>query len=119
MMKRTDVDKYEELRSKLVSVRDDIALLSAKKPHDQLNSFKLKFINNLLAQVNDLIGDFRSEEDFKQFDKVELPSNSDVLMMLNLYLTGMIRFKEANSIRKVVGGEFSDPFTKEVWNTED
>lgn len=36
MMKRTDVDKYEELRSKLVSVRDDIALLSAKKPHDQL-----------------------------------------------------------------------------------
>lgn len=40
-------------------------------------------------------------------------------MMLNLYLTGMIRFKEANSIRKVVGGEFSDPFTKEVWNTED
>ena len=111
--------KYDELRSKLVSVRDDIALLSAKKPHDQLNSFKLKFINNLLAQVNDLIGDFRPEEDFKQFDKVELPSNSDVLMMLNLYLTGMIRFKEANSIRKVVGGEFSDPFTKEVWNTED
>lgn len=79
----------------------------------------LKFINNLLAQINDLIGDFRPEEDFNEFDNVELPSNSDVLMILNLYLTGMTRFKEANSIRKVVGGEFSDPFTKEVWNTED
>lgn len=118
-MKRTDVDKYDELRSKLVSVRDDIAHLSAKKPHDQLNSFKLKFINNLLAQVNELIGDFRPEEDFNEFDNVELPSNSDVLMILNLYLTGMTRFKEANSIRKVVGEDFSDTFTKKVWNTED
>lgn len=118
-MKRTDVDKYDELRSKLVSVRDDIALLSAKKPHDQLNSFKLKFINNLLAQVNELIGDFRPEEDFNEFDNVELPSNSDVLMILNLYLAGMTRFKEANSIRKVVGEDFSDTFTKKVWNTED
>lgn len=119
MMKRTDVDKYDELRSKLVSVRNDIALLSAKKPHDQLNPFKLKFINKLLTQVNDLIGDFRPEEDFKEFDNIELPSNSDVLMMLNLYLTGMTRFKEANSIRKVGGEDFANAFTTKVWNTED
>lgn len=118
-MKRTDVDKYDELRSKLVSIRNDIALLSAKKPHDQLNPFKLKFINNLLAQVNDLIGNFRPEEDFNEFDNVELPSNSDVLMILNLYLTGMTRFKEANSIRKEGGTDFSDAFTTKVWNTED
>lgn len=118
-MKRIDVDKYDELRSKLVSVRDDIALLSAKKPHDQLNPFKLKFINKLLAKVNDLIGDFRPEEDFKQFDNVDLPSNSDVLMILNLYLTGMTRFKEANSIRKVGGTDFSDALATKVWNIED
>lgn len=119
MMKRKDVDKYEELRSKLVSVRNDIALLSAKKPHDQLNPFKLKFINNLLAQVNDLIGDFRPAEDFNEFDNVELPSNSDVLMILNLYLTGMTRFKDANSVRKVGGTDFSDAFATKVWDTED
>ena len=40
-MKREDIERYEELQSKLMSIRNDIAALSSKKPGEQLNKFKI------------------------------------------------------------------------------
>ena len=59
-MHRKDVERYDELNSKLISLKGDIALLSAKKPNETVNEFKLKLINKMLAQINDLIKDTRS-----------------------------------------------------------
>ena len=39
IMKREAIGQFEELLSKLTSIRDDIAQLSSKKPSDQLNTF--------------------------------------------------------------------------------
>lgn len=85
-MLREDIEKYEELYSKLNSLKGDFVVLSGKKPNETVNEFKLKLINKLLAQINDLVGAFKPEEDFEVFDLDSLPTNSDVLMMLNLYL---------------------------------
>lgn len=52
-MHRKDVERYDELNSKLISLKGDIALLSAKKPNETVNEFKLKLINKMLAQIND------------------------------------------------------------------
>lgn len=118
-MQRKDVEKYSELYSKLSSMKGDIALLSAKKPNETVNEFKLKVINKVLAQINELIGEFKPEDAFEAFDLDVLPTNSDVLMMLNLYLNGMNRFKDANSVEKSKMDEWNTKFTSKVWDIED
>ena len=67
-MHRKDVERYDELNSKLISLKGDIALLSAKKPNETVNEFKLNLINKMLAQINDLIKEFKPENDFEAFD---------------------------------------------------
>lgn len=114
-MHRKDVERYDELNSKLISLKGDIALLSAKKPNETVNEFKLNLINKMLAQINDLIKEFKPENDFEAFDLDVLPTNSDVLMMLNLYSNGMRRFKDANSIENSKMDEWNTKFTSKVW----
>lgn len=117
-MQRKDVEKYSELYSKLFSMKGDIALLSAKKPNETVNEFKLKLINKLLAQINELIGKFKPEADFEAFNLDVLPTNSDVLMVLNLYLNGMERFRDANSVERLDTFDLSKMTTKE-WDIKD
>lgn len=117
IMKKEDIESYEELWSKLVSIKKDIALLSSKKPSDQLNKFKIKYINDVLSKVNTLIGGYKPYGDFDVFDEVALPTNSDALMMINLYLNSMERYRKHNSTEKVVGIDWEH--TESVWNTEE
>lgn len=93
-------------------------MLSAKKPNETVNEFKLKLINKLLAQINELIDNFKPEDDFDSFDLETLPTNSDVLMVLNLYLNGMDRFRDANSVEKLDGFDFGKMTTRE-WDIGD
>ena len=118
-MHRIDVERYDELNSKLISLKGDIALLSAKKPNETVNEFKLKVINKVLAQINELVGEFKPEDDFEAFDLDVLPTNSDVLMMLNLYMNGMSRFKDANSVENSKMDDWDTKFTSKVWDIED
>ena len=116
-MKKEDIELYEELLSKLISIKNDVALLSSKKPGEQLNLFKIKRINDVLTKITTLIGKDKPYEDFETFDEVALPTNSDALMMINLYLTGMSRFKKHNSTEKSVGLDWNQ--TEMVWDLED
>ena len=117
IMKPEDIERFEELWSKLVSIKNDVALLSSKKPSDQLNKFKIKYINDVIAKVNTLIGEDKPYDDFDVFDEVDLPTNSDALMIINLYLNGMERYRKHNSTEKVVGLDWEH--TERVWNTEE
>lgn len=116
---RKEVEQYDELYSKLVSLKGDIAQLSAKKPNETVNEFKLKIINKVLVQINDLIDGFKPEDDFVAFDLDVLPTNSDVLMMLNLYLNGMSRFKSVNSVENSKMDDWGTKYTSKVWIIED
>ena len=117
IMKPEDIERFEELWSKLVSIKNDVALLSSKKPSDQLNKFKIKYINDVIAKVNTLIGEDKPYDDFDVFDEVALPTNSDALMIINLYLNGLERYRKHNSSEKVVGIDWDH--TERVWNTEE
>lgn len=55
-MNRSDVDVFEKLSGQLLSVYEEISLLSKKKPNDAVNKFKLKFINQMLLQSNNFLG---------------------------------------------------------------
>lgn len=92
MPTQKEIDIYEELKPKITSVRDTVKALSAKKPDELLNIFKIRRINILLEQANALLNEVKPYSDFDTFAEEDLPSNSDVLMILDLYLESFHRY---------------------------
>lgn len=68
------------------TLKFEFLTLSSKKPNDTVNQFKLKYVNLSLKAANDLLKEEKPYEDFETFEEDNLPTNSDVLMMLSLYL---------------------------------
>lgn len=96
-MKKADVDVYEKLLGQLITMKAQFEALSKKYPNDIVNEFKIGLANNLLMDINELIGDFKPFPNFEQFDDSPKVFNSDVLLILAQYLTAMLRFKQANN----------------------
>ncbi len=98
-MKREDVDTYEKLGGQLLGLHDELSLLSKKSPQDAVNTFKLKFINVLLEQANNFLGDsYRPFNDFKKFDLDDVPQNSDVVFILSQYTQCFEKLKADNVV---------------------
>lgn len=88
-----DAQQFDPLEVQLQSFYAEISTISAKKPDNPLNRFKLNFINQTLQNVNKLLGNsYLPFPDFRTFDEAELPTASDVVMMLAQYLKCMDRF---------------------------
>lgn len=83
-MSQTKLNK-EQVRSQLHTLQYDIQRLSDKKPNDTINEFKLKFINLTLEKCNELLGKNKPYESFSIFDTAMLPTNSDVMIILDVY----------------------------------
>lgn len=80
-----DKKVLEQMRTLLHEFR----ILSGKKPNEPINVFKLKYVNKTLEAANDVLGDDKPYDDFEKFSEEDLPTNSDVLMILSLYLDRM------------------------------
>jgi hypothetical protein len=93
MDRKDDVWEFEKLEQQLHSFLDEMSQLSRKKPNDPLNKFKLKFINAVLGKMSSLLGDFRPFEDFERFNVDDLPSNSDVVLILSQYAGAVLRLR--------------------------
>lgn len=78
-------DLKEKIKSQIRTLRSEFCTLSNKHPNDQVNTFKLKYVNDTLTECNKLLGEKKPYKDFETFDLDELPTNSDVLLMLSLY----------------------------------
>lgn len=77
------------METKLNTLVYEFRRLSDKKPNDTINEFKLGIVNKLLAEANtelEASGTRLPISNFTQFDEATLPSNSDVLLVLTLYL---------------------------------
>ena len=79
--------RFEKASKQLTSLSREIGELSKKKPDGPINKFKLGFINKLLGDVNPFLGDQKPFSEFTLFDEDSLPTNSDVKLMISLYLT--------------------------------
>jgi hypothetical protein len=111
-MTANDVNSFEKVRSQFEQLHNEISLLSKSKPDNPINKFKLSFINEVLVAANViLIGDFKPFKDFAVFDADELPTNSDVVMILSQYIDGLEAFR--------CGNIHSVPFDGWYWRTND
>lgn len=77
---------FDRLKHQLSQLYDEISVLSKKLPDGTVNKFKLGFINEKLAEANELLGDdSKPSKQFTVFDQDALPTNSDVVIMLAQY----------------------------------
>ncbi len=94
-----DVHDLEKLIVQLQGLHVEISILAKKAPNDGLNLFKLKLVNNILAKGNSILtGHYKPLEDFATFDESALPTNSDVTMVLALYMEQAERFRSNNMV---------------------
>jgi hypothetical protein len=90
---KEEVWQFEKLEQQLHSFLAEIAELSKKKPNDALNKFKLSFINQTLNGLNKLIGNHRPFSDFETFNVDDVPTNSDVIVILAQYAAATYNFR--------------------------
>jgi hypothetical protein len=114
-MKAKEVSEFERLQAQLQSLYTEVGVLSKNKPDVALNKFKLKLVNQVLAEANKILNEqSRPFGGFSQFDEDDLPTNSDVLMILSLYLNCLEKLRADNIVNQwdgwfwQVDGETSD-----------
>ena len=82
----TQVAAFDRLKRQLGALYEEISVLSKKSPDGAVNKFKLGIINEKLIAANELLGeDVKPSKQFTIFDVDNLPTNSDVVMMLSQY----------------------------------
>lgn len=97
-MKTTeDVEKLEKVIGQLQGAHSEISILAKKNPSDSVNPFKLKLINKVVESANSVLGNqYRPFDDFDQFDSDDVPSTSDVTMVLSQYIEEAERYRSDN-----------------------
>jgi hypothetical protein len=97
MMKREQVDAFEKTQAQMAALHDEVAALARKAPNDAVNKFKLGLINKVVQAANALLGDsYRPFADFASFDENNVPTTSDVTLILAQYLNCLEKYRADN-----------------------
>jgi len=97
MIKRETIDAFEKTQAQMEALHREIAALSRKSPNDGVNIFKLGLINKVVHTTNQLLGEtYRPFADFDSFDENNLPTVSDVAMVLAQYLNCLEKYRADN-----------------------
>ncbi len=103
-LKKSDIEFFEKVSEQLQALRDDFAVLSKSKPDGPLNVLKVGFVNEKLAEANQLLtGDHKPFATFEKFDPDDLPSNSDVQLVLSQYLSCLEGWRSAHVLEDALG----------------
>lgn len=97
MKSAAQIETFLKLMIQLKELLRDFLVLSKNKPNDLVNKFKLRLVNTVLGTANEII-DAKNKpfDDFTVFDENELPSNSDVVLILTQYSVCLHKFREEN-----------------------
>lgn len=88
------VSLYETIDPLLGALYDEIQILSKKKPEATLNANKVKLINRLLEDMQEIMGDEPDSKYLDMLDDDSLPQYSDVVLILSQYSAAMKTFRK-------------------------
>lgn len=92
-----EVKYFEKTQAQLESLYTEISALSKKNQNDALSPFKLKYVNKTLTEANTiLVNEYKPFDDFEQFDDQDVPTNSDVNLILGQYIGCMEKLRADN-----------------------
>ena len=118
-MNKKEVNEFEQIQTQLQGFYKEMNGFAAKKPDDAINTFKLKLINQVLKIANSLLSKRKPFTDFDQFEADNLPSNSDVAVMISQYINSLEKLRADNikySLGRwywIIDGEISNILTAE------
>lgn len=91
------IQNFEKTIGQLNVLIGDFSELSKKKPDGPVNKFKISLVNSILEKLNQILDDENKPfNDFTLFSEEEFTSNSDILVILNLYHNSSKGFAEKN-----------------------
>lgn len=97
MKSRNEIENLEKVVGQLQGAHSEISQLAKKNPSDAVNKFKLNLINKVLEGANSVLGDkYRPFAEFTQFDYDDVPTTSDVAMVLAQYMEEAERYRSDN-----------------------
>ncbi|MCH9050903.1 MAG: hypothetical protein IIA72_07465 [Proteobacteria bacterium] len=115
MKTREDVEALERLIGQLQGLHNEISQLAKKAPNDAVNTFKLKLTNKVIETGNTVLSEgYRPFVEFEEFDVDDVPTNSDVTLILSQYMEQAERYRSDNIKNErrvwvyVLGGKASD-----------
>jgi hypothetical protein len=94
-----NIEDYLLLKDMLHSQKKEFDLLSKKKADSQLNPMKIKMANRVLVPLKEI---FEHEESHKFLDTLnddDMPTNSDVVLIISQYETAINEFKSRYYLR--------------------
>lgn len=90
MKSKDEIDAFQKLILQMEKILNDFKDLSKKNPDGAVNTFKLQFVNKLLGEANIMLDKASKPfDDFDTFSEDELPTNSDVVLILTQYMAGL------------------------------
>lgn len=87
-----DVNQYELLNPLIHGIYNEFQDLSKKKPEAALNTYKVKVVNRVLEPIKELLANEEVIHFLDILDIDDLPTNSDVILILNQYLKALKMF---------------------------
>ena len=94
MKTKQNVEELERIITQLNGLYEEIGQLARKVPNDGVNLFKLNLINAALTGANNILsGSYKPFLGFEQFDQDQLPTNSDVALILKQYMEQTERYR--------------------------
>jgi uncharacterized membrane protein YheB (UPF0754 family) len=111
------IEDYKLLKSMLYAQKKEFDLLSKKKADGQLNPMKIKMANRVLEPLKELLKYEESNKFLDTLNEEELPTNSDVVLIISQYETAINKFES----RYYLKDEYQSSEFKTVmrWMTEE
>ena len=92
LITQVEVDQYELLEPLLNGIYHEFQELSKKKSDAILNAYKVKMVNRVLEPARDLMKNESVLHFLDIFEDDDLPTNSDVILVLSHYKKAMESF---------------------------
>lgn len=94
-----NIKDYELLKDMLYAQKSEFDLLSKKKADGQLNPTKIEMANRVLEPLKELFAHGKSHKFLDTLNENEMPTNSDVVLIISQYETAISEFKSIYYIK--------------------
>jgi len=95
-LRRSDVDEFGAVSAQLTTMRNDFVVFAKTKPDNALNKFKIRAANELLHRANEILGNAKPLSAFTELFEEDLPSNSDLAVVLSQYIAALETWRSAH-----------------------
>ncbi len=96
---KANIDSYLLLRDMLLVQKREFGNFSSKKADGQLNLTKVNIVNRVLEPLKEILKEEPSYKFLDILNSDELPTYSDVVLIISQYETAMEEFKKHNYLK--------------------